>query len=303
MSVRVAVVGSLMMDLVVRVPRLPVVGESLVASDFQTFVGGKGGNQAIAAARLGAGEVAMIGRVGADAFGDEIIGTLRRDGVDCTFVTCDPQGGTGVAVPLVFDDGRNSIAAIPRANMRMTAADVRAARDAIEVAGVLLVQFEVAMEAVGEAVAIAHAVGVPILLNPAPVAAAPDGLLSKVAWLVPNEVEAAALAGAGNDPHAHAEQLRALGAERVVVTLGEKGALILDRGGATAVEAFPVQAIDSVGAGDAFCGALGVGLAEGMALHKAVRFASAAGAISVTRAGASPSLPARTEVEALLTRR
>jgi len=146
--VRIAVVGSLMMDLVVRAPRIPVVGESLIAHSFQTFIGGKGGNQATAAARLGA-EITMIGRVGDDDFGRAIVANLRNEGIDTTAVFTDPATGTGVAVPIVLDDGNNAIFAIPRANLALDAADIERARPAIEAAGVLMVQFEVGMAATG----------------------------------------------------------------------------------------------------------------------------------------------------------
>ena len=301
MGVRIAVVGSLMTDLVVRVPRLPVAGESLIGHSFEVFVGGKGGNQALAAKRAGADHVAMVGRVGDDDFGERIVQTLESDGVDCTHVTRDPGVGTGVAVPMVLDDGSNAIVAIPRANLAMTAADIVAARDAITGADMLVVQFEVGMEAIEAAIRLARRAGVPVLLNPAPIAPHSPELLQLPNVLVANEVEAAALAPGCNGDHSReAAALLANGPEAVVMTLGSAGALLATRDGQVFVPPFRVKAVDSVGAGDAFCGALGVALCEGMEMTTAVRFASAAGALASTRPGAAASLPYRDEIEALL---
>jgi ribokinase len=301
MSARIAVVGSLMMDLVVRVPRLPVAGESLIGQSFELFVGGKGGNQALAAKRAGANHVAMVGRVGADEFGRRIVATLSADGVDCSHVARDGSAGTGVAIPLVLDDGSNSIVAIPQANLAMSAADIVAARDVIAGADMLLVQFEVGMEAVEAAIRLAREAGVRVLLNPAPIAPHPSELLRLPTVLVANEVEAAALVPeCGGDHGREAMELLGNGPAAVVVTLGAGGALLARQEGHVFVPPFVVDGVDSVGAGDAFCGALAVALCEGVELEDAVRFASAAGAIAATRAGAAASLPSRGEIEALL---
>jgi ribokinase len=301
MSVRIAVVGSLMMDLVVRVPRLPVRGESLVGHGFDVFVGGKGGNQALAAKRAGAGHVSMIGRVGADDFGDRIVGTLSAEGIDCLHVSRDQSAGTGVAIPFVLDDGSNAIVAIPRANLSMGALDIVAARAVLAAADMLLVQFEVGMEAVEAAIRLAREAGVPVLLNPAPIAPHPPELLRMPAVLVANEVEAGALApGCGGDHVREAMELLANGPAAVVVTLGAAGAVLATQKSHVFVPPFIVDAVDSVGAGDAFCGALAVAICEGMEIGDAVRFASAAGALAATRPGAAASLPTRREIEALL---
>jgi ribokinase len=298
--VRIAVVGSLMMDLVVRAPRLPTVGESLIAHSFQTFIGGKGGNQATAAARLGA-QVAMVGRVGDDDFGRAIVANLRNEGIDTSNVFADPANGTGVAVPIVLDDGNNAIFAIPRANLAMDVAGIEGARVAIENADILMVQFEVGMAATEAAMRIARAAGRPVMLNPAPIASYPPGLLALADILLPNEVEAAALApGARGDHRREARALLAHGVRAVVITLGEQGALVATPGQLTEVPAFPVMAVDSVGAGDAFCGAFAVALAEGATPVQAARFGAAAGAFAVTRPGAAASLPSRSEVQRIL---
>ena len=301
MGGRIAVVGSLMTDLVVRVPRLPVAGESLIGRSLTPFVGGKGGNQAIAAARAGADGVHMVGRVGADAFGEEIVRTLEEDGVDCRYVTRDQFAGTGVAIPLVLDDGSNSIIAIPRANLEMTAAEIVAAKDVLTAVDVLLVQFEVSMEAVETAMAIAREAGVRVVLNPAPITPHPADIFRLAHVVVANEVEAGALVPeCGGDHGQEAVALLAKGPAVSIVTLGEQGAIVAAQGERFYVPAFAVTAVDSVGAGDAFCGALAVALCERMELAEAVRFANAAGALAVTRAGAAASLPERAAIEATI---
>ena len=298
MPPRIVVAGSLMMDLVVRAPRLPVAGESLISHELRTFPGGKGANQAVAAARLGA-EVALIGRVGDDDFGRELLRGLEADRVDIRHVTFDPEHGTGVAVPIVTDDAGNAILAIPQANLAVSAADIEAARSAIENADMLLLQLEIGMEAVLAAARMARAAGVRVLLNPAPIAPHPRELLELASILVANEVESAALVpGGGGDHREELAGLRRL-APSAVITLGDGGALADFGTHPFHVPAFPVTAVDSVGAGDAFCAALAVAVIEGFDDVAAVRFANAAGALAVTRAGAQASLPSRTEVEAL----
>jgi ribokinase len=300
MGGRIAVVGSLMTDLVVRVPRLPRAGESLIGHEFATYVGGKGGNQAIAAARAGADSVHMVGRVGADAFGEEIVRTLAADRVDCRFVARDEDVGTGVAVPMVLDDGSNSIIAIPRANLRMSPADIIAARDVLTAVDVLLAQFEVSMEAVEAGMRMAREAGVRVILNPAPIAPHRSEIFRLAHVVVANEVEAAALAPDCRGDHGtEALALLAKGPAVAIVTLGREGAVVATQEERFFVPAFTVKAIDSVGAGDAFCGALAVGLCERMDLAEAVRFASATGALSVTKAGAAASLPVRAAIDEL----
>ena len=297
---RIAVVGSLMMDLVIRAQRLPALGESLIASGFQTFVGGKGGNQATAAARLGA-DVAMIGRVGEDEFGRAIVANLGAEGIEASHVSVDPVTGTGVAVPIVLDDGNNAILAVPRANLALDPGDIRRAAPAIESADLLLVQFEVGMEATELAMRIARDAGRTVILNPAPIAPHPPGLLALADVLIPNEVEAAALVPfAAGDHEREAAVLLGHGPHSVVITLGERGALVATAGAARLIPAFPVEAVDTVGAGDAFCGAFAVALASGAPLLDAARYGSAAAACAVTRPGAAAALPSRPEVAQIL---
>lgn len=297
---RIAVVGSLMMDLVARVPRLPHRGESLFGHSFQTYVGGKGGNQALAAARLGA-RASIIGRVGADAFGDTIIETLRAGGVDCQHISRDATTGTGVAIPLVFDDGANSIISLPQANLALTPADIDAAADLIASADLLLVQFEVAQAATARAIQIARAAGVPILVNAAPIDTVQSPMATLADYLVVNEIEADAFEPAlATDRLAQARQLVTLGPRIVIITLGDQGCVAASKSSVEHVPAFAVHAVDSVGAGDAFCAAFAVATVEGRPLAEAIRFANAAGAFAVTVRGAAASLPSRTAVDARL---
>lgn len=307
----VVVLASFVMDLVARVPRRPRAGESVFGSDFGMFVGGKGNNQALSAARAGA-RVRVIGRVGDDLFGQPFFDTLRVAGVDATHVLRDAEAGTGVAMPLIELDGQNSIVIVPRANGRVDAAQVEAAADAFDGAAVALAQFEVPLDAVMAALVIARAKGVRTVVNPAPV---PDpapsldgGWLRLVDVLIPNESEAEALTGVAVHDRASAEQaaraLVAAGCGSVIVTLGDRGALwvpALD-GEAVYVPSFAVAQVDATAAGDAFCGALAAALASGLDMRSALRRASAAGALAVTKLGAEPSLPTRAAVDALLAR-
>ena len=296
----VVVVGSFMMDLVVRAPRRPERGETLVGHDFAQFLGGKGCNQAIAAARAGAA-TSMIGRLGADDFGDRFLQCLDRERIDVSGVIVDRDVGTGVATPLVEDGGENSIVIVPRANHRMTVDDIDAAASVIEGAAVLLLQCELPLDVVEAAAKVANASGTTVILNPAP---APADGIARFAGLVdvltPNEVEAAVLSGSDGDPVEAGSALRNQIGGTVVVTVGDQGVWILDEGEPERLPAHEVRAVDTVGAGDAFCGALGARLANGASLREAARYGNAAAALSVTKPGAEPSMPTAQEIEALL---
>jgi ribokinase len=303
MAAYVTVVGSLNMDLVIRAPRIPQPGETIIGGELHTVPGGKGANQAVAAARLGA-RVSMVGRVGRDAFAGPLLDNLTATGVDHTFVTGDAEAATGVALIVVDDAGQNSIVVASGANMRLSPADVEAAEAAISAAQVVLLQLESPLETVTRAAEIARAHGVTVILNPAPARPLPAALLSLVDVLVPNESETALLSGVpvGNQAEAAAAAaaLRAAGVGTLILTLGERGAMLAREGEAALFPAFDVTPVDTTAAGDAFVGGLAVALAEGKALAEAVRWGNAAGALATTRLGAQPSLPSRQALETLL---
>ncbi len=293
----VVVVGSSNTDMVVPVRRIPKVGETVLGDGLIVAAGGKGANQAVAAVRLGA-QVTFVGAVGDDDLGGARLADLRAEEIDCEHVRTITGVPSGVALIMVDDDGRNCIAVSSGANAHLSEEDAHAAAAAIRSASVLLAQLETPLPFVHAALRSAREAGATTVLNPAPAPSdgLPDDLLALVDVLTPNEGEAAALAGHDGEPEALARTLIERGVGAVVVTLGERGALIATTEGQETLAAEPVRAIDTTAAGDAFSGALAIALAEGMDLAKAARFASAAAARSVTRRGAQPSLPRRDEV-------
>lgn len=295
----IVVIGSLNMDLVMRTARIPSAGETLSGHGFATLPGGKGANQAVACARLG-GQVAMIGRVGVDAFGRALRDALATDGIDVARVEDTAEAATGVAMILVEDIGENRIVLAPGANGRLLGDDIERSRALIEGAALLVLQLEVPLDTVCAAIAIARQAGVPVLLNPAPASALPDALYSSIDLLVPNETEATLLTGITvRDPASAEEAARSLlarGVRSVLITLGAQGVLIADADGCRHLSARVVQAVDSTAAGDTFVGGLAVGLTEGLSLDEAAALGQAASAICVTRAGAQPSIPRRGEL-------
>lgn len=303
MASSVTVVGSLNMDLVVRSPRIPQPGETIIGTDFHTVPGGKGANQAVAAARLGV-QVSMVGRVGRDAYADALLDNLEAAGVDHTFVAQDPEAATGVALIVVDDAGQNSIVVASGANMRLSPADVNAAESAIADADVLVLQLESPLETVIHAAQVARAHDITVVLNPAPARTVPASLLSMVDVLVPNESETVLLTdmpvGDLAEIEAAAAVLQAQGGGTVILTLGERGALLARKGDVRLVPAFKVAPVDTTAAGDAFVAGFAVAFSEGRPLAEAVRWGNAAGALATTRLGAQSSLPFRQEVETLL---
>jgi ribokinase len=282
----IAVVGSINLDLVVAVDRHPAPGETVVGGDCRQLPGGKGANQAVAAARLGS-EVAMVGRVGADAQGAWLREGLWTERVDVEHVREDRVAPTGVAMIAVDARGENTIVVSPGANARVDARDVAAASDVVRGAEVVLVQHEVPAAAVAAAIATA---GGTVVLNPAPA----RGLAAPVDVLVPNRGELETLAGGRGDPVTLARSITA--ARAVVVTLGEEGAVVVEGDRAERVRAPHVEAVDSTGAGDAFCGALAEAMAGGATVVEAARWAVRVAAVSVTRPGAQGGLPRREDV-------
>lgn len=298
----ITVVGSLNMDLVIQVPHLPETGETVPGGTFATFPGGKGANQAVAAARLGAA-VTMIGRVGADAFGRKLRDGLAAEGIDSSHVGMDVEAATGVALITVDRAGRNTIVVASGANRRVTAADVDAAGAVMTSSQVVLLQLELPLEVVGHAVQMAHAAGCRVILDPAPAppASLPDDLYRYLSVINPNEVEAHALTGIPisdeSDARRAAERLLDQGCRAVVIKLGDRGAYAATDGTRAVIPAISVDVVDTTAAGDAFAAGMAVALAEGRDLADAARFANVVGAISVTRMGAQPSMPTRAEVE------
>ncbi len=302
-SPNILVIGSFMMDLVVRGPRLPYDGETIIGSSFQRFPGGKGANQAVAAARLGA-NVAMAGKLGEDGFGREMLETLRAENVDTKNILIDKKMPTGVGSVTVDDSGNNRIVVVPGANMYYQPEDVRVIRQLIKDSDILMMQLEIDIEVVKEALVIASGYNVPVLLNPAPAQKLSEEMLKHIAYLTPNETEAELLTGIKvtdiESAGKAADKLVRQGIKNVIITLGEQGALIADESGWEHIAAFQVTPIDSVAAGDAFNAAFAIAIVEGKPCAQAAKFANAAGALAVLTEGAIPSLPARESVDRFL---
>ena len=303
MSANIVVVGSLNMDLVIRAAHIPKPGETILGTDFQTIPGGKGANQAVAAARLG-GKVSMVGRVGEDPFAKVLLQNLKTVGVDVNHIQSDPDAASGVALIVVDDRGENSIVVGSGANMLLSEKDVEAAESVISDADVLVMQLEVPLEVVIRAAGIARANDVVVILNPAPARSLPTELLDLVNILVPNESETALLSGlparSQTELETAASFLLDSGIQTVVITMGNRGALMADSKKVKLFEAYEVQPVDTTAAGDAFVAGLGVALGNGKTLPEAVRWGNAAGALATLRFGAQTSLPMDVEVSQML---
>ena len=293
MAARVAVVGSVNMDLVVSTERLPNLGETILGTHFQQFGGGKGANQALAAARMGA-SVRLVGKVGTDEAGRTLVADLQEGGVDTSQIG-RAEGPTGTAVITVDRAGTNTIIVVPAANAKLSPEDVEAARGTIADSHAVLMQLEVPMAAVLAAARIARTANVPVFLNPSPVQPLPHALLDGLSFLVVNETELEILTEGSGD----AVRLFAKGVQQIVLTLGERGARLITADTSHDVPAFRVASIDTTAAGDAFLGALVATLSE-RGIAAALETASAAGALATTRMGAQPSLPALAEVDAFV---
>jgi len=286
------------MDLVVRVPHSPSPGETVLGGDFETFPGGKGANQAVAAARMG-GEVTMVGRVGGDNFGDTLIQGLIEDNIKTTYVIKDSETPTGIAMIAVAANGENMIVVASGANYKVSEVDVTNAREIMRDTDLLLLQLECPMEAVMAAIDLAKAYDIPVVLNPAPAQPLSQTLLANVDILTPNETELMMLAGEYTVDKA-IEKVLSWGTKNLVVTLGANGARVVTEGVDRHIPAHEVTAVDTTAAGDAFNGALAVAYAEGKPLLEAVDYGMAAGALAATHRGAQPSLPTRDAVENLI---
>jgi ribokinase len=299
MTKPIIVVGSINMDLVARVREIPRPGQTVTGIDFETTPGGKGANQAVAAARLGH-PVKMVGKVGEDVFGQALLDNLAKGDVGVWAVE-RTEGPSGVAPILVADSGENSIVVVPGANGKVDAEYVDRNRELIRGAGMVLLQLEIPMATIERVLEICAEANVPAMLDPAPAASLPGDVWKQVTWLTPNETEAGFYLGGAMAPEKAAHELLARGVRGVVLKRGAEGAYVADASGRGEwVRSFKVEAVDTVGAGDCFNGAFAVALLEGQDPWTAARFASAAAAISVTRRGAQASMPGRTEVEQFL---
>jgi len=301
----IVIIGSINMDLVLRVPRMPLPGETITGGQFRTIPGGKGANQAVACARLSADsvKVAMVACLGDDAFGAELRAALRKDGIDDSHVTTIAGTASGIASILVDDNGQNSIVLASGANAELSPAHIDAARGLIEQARIVVLQLESPLPTVIHAIRLAHALGKTVVLNPAPAQTLPAELLGQIDYLVPNEIEAAMLAGMpasgiDNDEQIAAviSKLRAAGSTNVLVTLGEKGVYAALASDSEHFSAQAVKAVDTTAAGDTFIGGFVAALAEGRSEAEAIALGQRAAAISVARVGAQTSIPSRREV-------
>ena len=298
---RICVVGSSNIDLISQVPRLPKLGETMVGHSFHLGYGGKGANQAVMAAKLGA-QVTMVTKLGRDVFGDDTLKNFQAHGIDTTFVMFDPNHASGVAPIFVDDHAQNFIVIIPGANNQLSPADARAATQAILSTDVLICQMEIPLETTLEAFRIAKSKNVRTILNPAPAAPLPDELLRLSDLCVPNETETELLTGMSvrdlPDAQLAARKLLDRGVGTVVLTLGDRGVLLAEQNSVEHIPPIKVNAIDPTGAGDAFIGSLAVFIGEGLSLRAAVQRANAIAALSVTRIGTQVSFPDRVQAEA-----
>ncbi|SFE93084.1 ribokinase [Thermoflexibacter ruber] len=297
----IVVIGSTNIDMIAQVPHLPQAGETVIGGTFSQAYGGKGANQAVAASRMG-GQVTFISCVGDDTFGTEVIQHFQKEGIYTDFVFKEKNVATGIALIMVDEKGTNSIAVASGANERLSPQHIDQARQVLEEADIVLLQLEIPLATVIYAIDLAKQMGKKVLLNPAPAQRLPKSLLSKVDILIPNEIEAEMLTGIRFEEEIKivGENLLSLGVETVIITLGEKGCYVIDSQSARQIPAPQVKAIDTTAAGDVFCGTLAVSLAEQRTLIEAVHFANAAAALSVTKVGAQPSAPCKSEIENFL---
>ncbi len=300
MSAKIVVAGSSNTDMIIKVPHIPKPGETILGGTFTTAAGGKGANQAVAAARAG-GNVSFVARVGNDMFGEEAVRGFQKDGLNIDHVILDKTAPSGVAEIFVAEDGENSIAVASGANLNLSPQDIKSAEKVISTADILVMQLEIPLETVYAASKVAHEKGVTVILNPAPAQPLKEEYFKYFTILTPNETEAEMLTGRTvTDEKSAKEAARVLlekGVETVIVTLGRNGALLVNPKGAEHIPGFKVDAVDATAAGDVFNGTLAVALAEKKPFQDAILFANAAAALSVTKLGAQPSAPHREDIE------
>lgn len=292
---KIVVVGSSNTDMTVKAPRIPVPGETILGGEFKMGPGGKGANQAVAAARMG-GDVTFICKVGRDVFGEKSLAGYRKDGINTDY-TLYSDKPSGVALILVDDNGENVISVAPGANGDITADDIESVRGVLESADYVILQLEIPVEAVAKAAEIASKAGACVILNPAPACKLPEEIFKYVTLITPNQTEAALMTGIDGDIEAAMRRLNAMGVKDIILTLGSKGSAIWDGEKAEIVPARKVKAIDATAAGDTFCGALTVALSEGLDKKAAAEFATKASAITVQHMGAQESIPYRKDIE------
>lgn len=301
MSRKIVVFGSFVVDLTSRQKGLPKAGQTLLGKSFKMGAGGKGSNQAVAAHRAGA-DVTLVTKIGNDVFGSVALDFYQTEGMETAYILCDPVKETGVALILVDEESaQNEIVVVSGACGNITAEDVQQCRNLVESAAILLVQLEINFDALFSVIALAHAAGVTVVLNPAPAAQIPEDLYSKIDIVTPNETEVQVLTGIEikneADARRAAKVFHARGVQNVVITLGEMGAFGSDGKRDELLPRIPVKAVDTTGAGDAFNGGFAMALAEGFHLFDAMRYGNVTGALSVTKLGTAPSMPARAEID------
>jgi ribokinase len=297
---KIVVVGSLHMDLTVKAEKIPRIGETVLGKHFKMSPGGKGANQAVAAARLGA-DVILVGRVGADVFGRELIKNSKESGIDTTYIVEDRETATGVALIMVDEKGNNVIAIASGADLKCCREDIHRAEEVIKSSDIVLIQLEIPLPVVEYAIDKAFREEVKVILNPSPAQQLHDELLRKVYVLTPNEREAEVLSGCKvtsvKAAKKVAEKIRERGVENVIVTIGKNGAIMATKDETVHVKGIEVDAVDATGAGDAFCGALAVAISSGKELKEAVVYSNCAGALATTKIGAQEALPTTPELE------
>lgn len=293
---KIVVIGSSNTDMTIKAPRIPVPGETILGGEFKMGPGGKGANQAVAAARLG-GDVIFICKVGHDVFGEKSLNGYRKDGINTDY-TLYSDKPSGVALILVDEAGENVIDVAPGANGDITIKDIESVRPVIESADYVVLQLEIPVGAVMKAAEIASKAGACVILNPAPACKLPKEIFGYVSIITPNQTEIALITGIKDDIEAAMRRLNEMGVKDIILTLGSKGSAIWDGGKVEIVPACRVRAVDATAAGDTFCGALCVALGEGLDKHSAVEFATKASAITVQHMGAQESIPYRRELQA-----